>query len=221
MIAEELINQMIPALKLTDSAEKAIIWMEELKTNQLPVIENRKFKGLISEDIILEGNDLNRKIAEFKLICENCYVNEGQHLLDIIRLSKECNSDLVAIIDEDGEYMGVSSHLDTLRAFAKTLVIQGHGGILVLETRLIDYSMIEISRLVESDNAKILGFYLSQDTYDAEIMHLTLKINKEDLTTVIATLERFGHKIVAKFHNSSNMSTERERLDNLLNFLSI
>jgi len=221
MIAEELINLMIPALKPSDKAEKAIIWMEELKTNQLPVIENRKFKGLISEDIILESNDLNRKIADFKLICENCYVNEGQHLLDIIRLSKECNSDLVAIINEDGDYMGVSSHMDTLRAFANTLAIQGQGGILVLETRLIDYSMVEISRLVESDNAKILGFYLSQDSYDSDIMNLTLKINKEDLTAVIATLERFGHKIVAKFHNSSNMSTERERLDNLLNFLSI
>ena len=56
MIAEELINQMIPALKPTDTAEKAILWMEELKTNQLPVIENRMFKGLITEDIILERN---------------------------------------------------------------------------------------------------------------------------------------------------------------------
>jgi acetoin utilization protein AcuB len=48
MIAEGLINQMIPALKLTDKAEKAIIWMEELKTNQLPVIEGRTFRVLIS-----------------------------------------------------------------------------------------------------------------------------------------------------------------------------
>jgi hypothetical protein len=221
MIAEELINQMIPALKLTDTAEKAIIWMEELKTNQLPVIENRIFKGLISEDIILESNDLDRKIADYKLISEHCYVNEDQHLFDIIRLAQECNSELVAIISNSGEFLGVSRHEDTMKAFSSTLTIQGKGGILVLEMRYIDYSMAQISRLIESDDAKILGSFLSQDHQDPNYVYLTLKINKEDLTSVIATLERFSYKIIAKFHDSINAETERERLDNLLNFLNI
>lgn len=221
MIAEELINQMIPALKPTDKAEKAIIWMEELKTNQLPVIDNRHFKGLISEDIILESNDLDRKISEFKLISEHCYVNEDQHLFDIIRLAQECESELVAIIDSKGVFMGVSRHEDTMKAFSNTLAVQGQGGIIVMEMRFIDYSMAEISRLVEADDAKILGSYLSQDHKDPNFVFLTLKLNKEDLTTVIATLERFDYKIVAKFHESNNGNTEKERLDNLLNFLNI
>ncbi len=221
MIAEELINQMIPALKLTDTAEKAIIWMEELKTNQLPVIDNRGIKGLISEDIILENNDLDRKIGDFKLISEHCYVNEDQHLFDIIRLTQECDSELVAILNREGEFMGVSRHEDTIKAFSNTLAVQGQGGILVLELRFIDYSMAEISRLIESDDAKILGSYLSQDHKDPNFVFLTLKINKEDLTTVAATLERFDYKIIAKFHESNNIDTERERLDNLLNFLNI
>jgi len=221
MIAEELINQLIPALKLTDTAEKAIIWMEELKTNELPVIENRIFKGLITEDIILESNDLNRRISDFELISDNCYINENQHLFDIIRLAQECDSELVAIINSKGEFLGVSRHEDTMKAFANTLAVQGRGGILVLEMRYIDYSMAEISRLIESDDAKIFGSYLSLDHQDQNYVYLTLKISKEDLTTVIATLERFNYKIIAKFHDSVNADTERERLDNLLNFLNI
>ena len=221
MIAEELINEMIPALKPTDTAEKAILWMEELKTNQLPVIEERTFKGLISEDIILESNDLDRKIGDFMLLSENCYVHEDQHLFDIIRLAQECDSELVAIVNSKGEFMGVSRHEDTMKAFSNTLAVQGQGGILVLEMRYMDYSMAEISRLVESDDAKILGSYLSQDNKDPNMVYLTLKINKEDLTTVVATLERFDYKVVAKFHESNNIETERERLDNLLNFINI
>ncbi len=221
MIAEELINLMIPALKPTDKAEKAIIWMEELKTNQLPVIENKFFKGLISEDIILESNDLNREIGNFKLISENCYVHEDQHLFDVIRLAQECESELVAIVNEKGEFMGVSRHEDTMKAFSNTITVQGTGGILVLEMRYIDYSMAEISRLVESDDAKIMGSYLSLDHRDANLVFLTIKLNKEELTSVIATLERFGYKIVAKFHENNNIDRERERLDNLLNFLKI
>ncbi len=221
MIAEELINRMIPALKTTDTAEKAIIWMEELKTSQLPVIGDNKFKGLITEDMILEGNNLNRQIGEFELISQDCYVNEDQHLLDIIRLAREYDSELVAIINNDGEFMGVSRHEDTIRAFSNTVTVQGQGGILVLEMRAVDYSMAELSRLIEADDAKILGAYLNQHHKDPNFIYLTLKINKEDLTTVSATLERFGYKIVAKFHESFNDDAERERLDNLLNFLDI
>lgn len=221
MIAEELINQNIPALKLNDTAEKAVIWMEELKTNQLPVIENRHFKGLISEDIILEGNNLDRKIGDFKLLSENCYVNEDQHLFDIIRLAQECESELVAILNLQGEFLGVSRHEDTMKAFSNTLAVQGQGGIIVMKMRFMDYSMAEISRLVESDDAKILGSYLSSIDGDQNFVYLTLKLNKEDLTTVIATLERFDYKIVAKFHETNNSNTEKERLDNLLNFLNI
>ncbi len=221
MIAEELVNQMIPALKMTDTAEKAIIWMEELKTNQLPVIENRVFKGMISEELILESNDLDRKIADFRLISENCYVREEQHLFDIIRVAQEHGSELVAIVDEKGEFVGVSRHEDTIKAFANTLAVQGQGGILVLEMRYIDYSMAEISRLIESDDAKILGSFLSQDNKNPNHVFLTLKINKEDLKSVIATLERFDYRIVAKFHDENNISTEKERLDHLLNFLNI
>lgn len=221
MKASELINQMIPALKLTDTAEKAILWMEEMKTNQLPVIDNLKFKGLISEDIILEYNDLDREIGNFKLISEQCFVNEDQHLFDIIRLAQECNSELVAIVNNNDEFLGVSRHEDTINAFSSTIAIQGQGGILVLGMRYMDYSMAEISRLIESDDAKILGSYLSQDHKDANAVFLTLKINKKDLTTVIATLDRFDYNIVAKFHESTNIGAEQERLDNLLNFLNI
>ncbi|MCK5105829.1 MAG: cbs domain containing protein, partial [Cyclobacteriaceae bacterium] len=130
-------------------------------------------------------------------------------------------SELVAILNREGEFMGVSRHEDTIKAFSNTLAVQGQGGILVLELRFIDYSMAEISRLIESDDAKILGSYLSQDHKDPNFVFLTLKINKEDLTTVAATLERFDYKIIAKFHESNNIDTERERLDNLLNFLNI
>jgi CBS domain containing-hemolysin-like protein len=176
---------------------------------------------MISEEMILESNDLDRKIADFRLVSENCYVHEEQHLFDIIRVAQEHGSELVAIIDKKGEFMGVSSHEDTIKAFANTLAVQGQGGILVLEMRYIDYSMAEISRLIESDDAKILGSFLSQDRKNPNDVFLTLKINKEDLKTVVATFERFGYRIVAKFHDNNNVSTERERLEHLLNFLNI
>lgn len=67
MIAQELINHMIPPLKPNDLAEKAVAWMEELRCNQLPVVENSKFLGLISEEIILDENNIDKPISSFEL----------------------------------------------------------------------------------------------------------------------------------------------------------
>ena len=221
MIAEELINPMVPPLKLSDTAEKAILWMEELKVNQLPVVDGRRFLGLITEEDILESNDLDKAISSFRLKGENCYIHERQHLFDIIRVSREHDSELVAILSDEEEFLGVSSYQETLKAFANTLTIQNEGGILVLTIQYLDYSLAEIARLVESDGVKIYGSYVSPHQSDSQRLLLTLKLNKEDLSSVIATLERFGYQIIAKFHSSRFADSNRERLDNLLKYLNI
>ena len=68
MIAEEIINHMVPPLKLTDDAHKAIVWMEELHCKQLPVVENGKFLGMISEELIIDANDIDKLISEIELM---------------------------------------------------------------------------------------------------------------------------------------------------------
>ena len=47
MVAVELVNHMIPPLKPTDDGHKAIVWMEELRMNQLPVIDKGFLKDLL------------------------------------------------------------------------------------------------------------------------------------------------------------------------------
>ena len=42
MIASELISYDIPPLKLSDTGAKALDWMEEFKTSDIPVIDNNK-----------------------------------------------------------------------------------------------------------------------------------------------------------------------------------
>jgi Mg/Co/Ni transporter MgtE len=221
MIAEDLINQMIPALKVTDLAEKAIIWMEELKINQLPVIESGKFKGLITEDAILESNDLSKPIGEFLLTSENCYVVESQHFFDILKVALEKSVQIVAVIDEKKNFIGVTSYEDALNEFAKTVTIQSPGGIIVISLKHRDYSLVEISRIIEGNNAKILGVYVAAPYPDSDHLYLTIKLNVTDLATCIAGLERFNYEIIAKFNDIDRTETTKERLDHLLRYLDI
>lgn len=221
MIAEELINHLIPALKPSDSAQKAIVWMEELRTNQLPVIDNGEFKGLISEEIIFESNDISKPISDYKLFANECFVYDYQHFFDVIKLSNEFKVEIVAVLDEFNRYLGVIALSDTLSALAQTAAIQSAGGIIVLSLKQVDYSMAEIARLIESDNAKILSSFITADMMDPSKIKLTLKINKSDTSRIIATLERFNYKVIAKFQHPTMITNEKERIDILLKYLNI
>ena len=79
MVAIEIVNQMIPPLKVTDDAHKAVVWMEEFRCNHLPVVEEKKLLGFISEEIILEANDIERKLSDFDLIGKDCVVGQDSH----------------------------------------------------------------------------------------------------------------------------------------------
>jgi len=220
MIAEELINQMIPPLKLTDTAQQALHWMEELRVTQLPIVSGQEYKGLISEDLIYQNNDPAALLSEFTLESKGVYAYKYQHFFDVLKIALDNNVNVVAVLDEGRSFVGVITITDTLTAFARSSM-QEPGGILVLLMDERDYSLSEISRLVESNDAKILSSYVCTDKGDASRIKLTIKINRNDLSRIIATFERFSYNIVAKFHHTQGNEDDKERIDLLLRYLNM
>jgi acetoin utilization protein AcuB len=221
LIAEDLINHMIPPLKASDDAHKAIVWMEEFRCKHMPVVEEGNLLGFISEEIILESNDIDQKVADFPLIGQNCYVSLSSHFYDILRIASENALQMVAVMDEEGKYTGVITVQDTLSFFAQSAAVQMPGGILVMSMSYIDYSLAEISRLIEENNAKIYSALVKEDPLDAGKIRLTLKINQLDLSRIVATLERFGYKVIGRYQESKPIGSERDRIDMLLRYLDI
>ena len=221
MIAEELINHMIPPLKLVDDTNKAILWMEELRSNQLPVIDQGKFLGLLTEEAVLERNDVTLQVKDYDLFGATSVISKFSHFYDVIKIASDNEVQMVGVLDEDNLYVGVITVQDTITAFAQSAAVQLPGGIIVLSMNRVDYSLTEISRLVEENEAKILSSSVKDDLLDSSKMKLTIKINKLDLSHIVATLERFGYKIIARFQETKVKETEKEKIDSLLKFLNI
>lgn len=215
----DLINDMIPPLKVTDDAAKALVWMEELRLHALPVIKEKTFAGFLTEEMIMDQNNVGAKAGDFLLKGEDCFVYDYQHTYEAVKKATDFDFECVVVVNDESEYLGVVVLSDALSIFSQSASIQSEGGVIVLSMNQADYSLSEISRLIESNEAQVMGSSLNIDKNEPTKFRLTLKINKIDLTHIIATLERFGYKVVAKYQEVKSISNEKERLDMLMRYL--
>lgn len=225
MIADELLNPLLPALKPTDSAGKALDWMEEFRTSQLAVVEGGEYRGLVSEETLLETDD-STPIDDVEPQLPTVYAHDDQHLFEVLQLAQVYHLDVIPVLDEDRHFAGSITRGDLLNKFAEQLGTQEAGAVLVINLDERDYSMAEISRLVESNDAKIISSYFGATPGDDELgvplpSRLTLKLNRRDVGAVVATLERFGYSVEAAFSNEPLESPDRERLNALFRYLDI
>ena len=95
------------------------------------------------------------------------------------------------------------------------------GSILVLSMELVSYSLAEIARLVEENNAKIISSTITEDPLDSSRIRLTIKVNQADLTRIVATLERFDYKIIARYQETRTPELDRDRFDLFMRYLNI
>ncbi|HBK89046.1 MAG TPA: cbs domain containing protein [Cytophagales bacterium] len=212
---------MVPPLKVTDDAHKAIVWMEEFRCNYLPVTDEGHLLGFISEEIILEANDIEKGVGSFNLVGKDCVVSLDAHFFDILRIAGEHKLNMVAVNNEEGQYAGVITVQDIMASFAQTASVQMPGGILVLSMELIDYSLAEISRYVEENKAKVISSTMVEDPLDRGKIKLTIKINQLDLSRIVATLERFGYRVIGRYQEAPRDDDDKERLDMLMKYLNM
>lgn len=221
MLAAELIDPMLPALKATDSVGQALNWMQEHRIGQLVLTDQGDYRGVVSEELLMDVADDEQPLGDVMRLFEQTYVLEDQHLYEVLGLVLQHRMDVVAVLNEGREFSGTISTGELLKQFAQELGVQEGGAILILSLNERDYSMSEISRLIESNQVKIVSSYFSSAAYGMpDRSRLTLKLNRRDITPVISTLERFGYQIEAAFANAPVESIDQERLDSLLRYLN-
>lgn len=221
MQAYEFINNLIPPLKTNDKVKLALKWMEEIRTDILPVVDENMFLGFVTEELVFSMNDPELTIAKLPLENISCFVYQDKHIYDVIKVASEYHSNMIAVVDRENHYIGVVTMEDAISAFADSLSIQSNGAVLVLSMNMTDYNLSEIARIIESENTKILSSFLSSDPLDDSKIKLTLKLDKTELRHVKATIERFGYRILDHFQEEEGVNGEQERIDNLFRFLQI
>lgn len=220
MITKEIISNSIPPILANDKVDKALNWMAEFHTNHLVYIQNDAFIGILSEEELLEVHDDSTLIKDLNLTLIKPFVFDNDHIFNALNLFNLHQLDILPVLDLDKKYIGIITLQNVVKYFAEIYSVQNPGGILTLEMDNRDYSLTEISKIVESCEASILSSIVKSANRDRNI-EVTLKINKTELGDVISTFERFGYIVKYTFQESIYNDLLKERFESLMNYLDI
>jgi CBS domain-containing protein len=220
MITRDFIKDLIPPLKTSDSGLKALTWMEEFKVTHLPIVNKEDFLGLISEADILSLNAPEEPIGNHRLSLMRPYVAEEQHIFDVIKLASELKLSVIPVLTATQQYLGLITLPDLIDALSILTAVNNPGGIIILELNSNDYSLVEISNIVEGNDASILSLYITPHPQSNK-MELTIKVNKTDLTRILATFARYEYDVKASYHESEFTDDMKDRYDSFMNYLNI
>lgn len=220
MIVNSLISDTVPSVKSTDLATRALDWMGEFKLSQLPIVDEGRYIGMVTEDELLDMGELESSVGDLRNhLWESTYIYEGNHIYDAIEIMNKFNLEVLPVLDDEGRFMGVVTIRDLVQSMGRLFAVHEPGGILVLEIPQNSYVPSEIGRIAESADAKVLSLYLSQDPQHNLLV--TLKLNIEDLSRVVATFERFKYKVVRTYHKASYRDDLQRNYEALLKYLDI
>ncbi|HWY37171.1 MAG TPA: CBS domain-containing protein [Bacteroidia bacterium] len=220
MLISDLITHEVPALKPVDTIEQALEWMEEFKVNHLPLLTSKKLTGVVSEEDLHALHDNSGKIGDHQFRYLRPIIHPGQHAFDAIKMMSSLQLTLLPVLDDEDNYVGCITQKSVLDKMAGFSAVMEQGGIIELELNKNDYSLTQIASIVEGNDAKILSCYVTS-LPDSTKIEVTLKINREDLTRILQTFNRYNYLVKASYHQAGYEDDLKNRFNEFMRFLDI
>ena len=190
----------------------------DVSFSHFPVLEDGIYIGsIVAED--LETFDMDKKISNYKYTLEPFFVRSKMNWLDVLEVFGKNHTDIVPVLDENNLYLGYYELTDSMRFFNETPFIKESGGIIIVKKALVDYSMSQVSQIVESNNGKLLGLFVSNS--DNDTIEITIKVTLGVMNDIIQTFRRYNYEIISEHNDDNYINTLKERSDYLDKYLNI
>lgn len=216
MFIKDYISKDFPCFSLTDSIESARSTLEDFGYTHIFIKKSHHFYGAIAKDFLyeVEGTlkDLEHQVERFAIL-------EDNNIMDSIRLFYTFNSNVIPVINKTEKYLGYITCEDVFQDLSRYPLFSESGAILTVEAPARKYSMTEIANIVESNNSKFYGGFIS--FMSEEIVRVTVKISNENLASIDATFDRYDYRIVEKFYSDEKTDLFKDRFGFFQKFIEI
>ncbi len=217
----EITNYINNDFKAFDSGEKVSFvqdFFSDLTFSHFPVIEESIYIGSIAADdvVTFEGN---KSIKDYRYTLEGFFARTNMIWLDVLEVFAQNHTNLIPVLNEQNNYVGYYELSDIVQFFAETPFLREQGGIIIVKKAITDFSMSQIAQIVETNNGKILGLFISES--NADFIQVTIKISLGGMNEIIQTFRRFNYEIISEHQEDSYLNNLKERSEYLTKYLNI
>lgn len=214
----DYINNDYKAIDSKETIESVQEFFSEVSYTHFPVIDEGIYIGSIATDDI-ETFDLDKQIIDYRYTLEGFFARKNMIWLDVLEVFAKNHANVVPILDEDNTYIGYYELEDIIKFFHETPFLKEQGGIIVVQTSIVDFSMSQIAQIVESNNGKLLGLFISEA--DATSIKVTIKVSLGGLNDIIQTFRRYKYEIISEHNEDNYLNNLKERSEYLDKYLNI
>jgi len=217
MLNQHIINDLTPLEADAKISELRVVF-NQLTYSHIPIQKNGVFLGCLSENDIY-CFDSDKIINDILYAIEGFYVKKNSTWLNVLGefASNDCN--IMPVLDSKNNYLGYYQLVDIISLFNKTPFLSEPGGIIIVEKAYNDYSLSEISQIIESNNVKLLGLFVSSQEDD--MTQITIKIENSGLNAIFESLRRYGYNIILGHEDDEFLKMLKDRSSYLNRYLNL
>ncbi|MEG3657368.1 CBS domain-containing protein [Arenibacter palladensis] len=208
----------LPIFKVGDPLKKVIKFFNESTYSHVAVVEGNVFIGVLDEND-LDNYEKDKKIEDYRYTLETFFVRKETSWLDVLEIFSKNEANLLPVLDNDGLVLGYYDLIDIVDEFIDTPFFTEPGGILVLAKGLKDYSFSEIAQIVESNNVKLIGGFITDIRND--VIQITIKIGTTHLNEIIQSFRRYNYTILYGNNDDQFIEDLKQRSDYLDKYLNV
>ncbi|MEM9141794.1 MAG: acetoin utilization protein acuB [Bacteroidota bacterium] len=212
------IQTAIPVLDIGDSVEAAIAFFRDTTFSHIAVTQGGYFLGILG-DMELDGAKASDTLEDYRYNLEAFFVRRESNWLDVLTAFSRNDANLLAVLDDKEKVVGYYGLPEIVSSFIDTPFFTEPGDIVVIAKGAKDYAFSEIAQIVESNNAKVIGAFITDIRND--IVQLTLKMSAASLNEVLQTFRRYNYTILLGNKDDQFMEDLKQRSDYLDKYLNV
>ena len=180
-ITDFIINDIKPIEEAKNIGEVQTIFSQTTYSH-MPIAKDGVYVGSLAENDA-HCYDADCPIIDYKHAFEQFFVRFETNWLDVLEAFAQNSTNIMPVLSESGAYLGYYELADVMNFFNATPFISEAGSVVVIEKGALDYSFSEISQIIESNEGKLLGAFISK--IENDVVEISVKIGRANFNDIL------------------------------------
>lgn len=221
-----VIHKNIPVIKPSDTFDRALKMLREMRLDGLPVVKQRKLLGVLLESDIefhiqRESGGLDQRVDTFHFESQ-VTVSQDAHPYEVMKLFDRVPHCFLPVVDSDKNYVGVIFKEDVIDELNEIFRVYEEGTIMEFEVPSAQFRMSEMIKMMEQNDAKVISIACRPSTTSETAQIITTKLEARDPFRLQQTMEKYGYPVLYSSSSSFDyLDDYAHKAQELLRYLEI